>query len=123
MTETGVEACIFEHVRLPDSHGLSIYCDNTSTGHVDFAWKRNPWTAGYDCPEGWDRSNGIGGRSSCRSPASDATSSAAPERLACGLLPDGAIAMAWKAPAAFSGLSRVAVELIRGISPFVPDVP
>jgi hypothetical protein len=31
--------------------------------------------------------------------------------------------MAWKAPAAFSSLSRVAIQIVRGVSPFVPDVP
>ena len=122
VTSTGVEACIFEHVRLPDARGLRIYCDKVQMGHVDFVWEHNPWTVGYSCPEGWQRSNGQG-RSSCRSPASQTTQDAPRERLACGLLNDGAIAMAWKAPAAFSNMSRVAVEIIRGVSPFVPNVP
>ena len=122
-TDTGVQACIFDQVQLPDAQGLRIYCDNNEQGHVDFSWEHNPWTLGYSCPEGWERSDGLPGLSACRSPSSDMTSAAPADRRACGRLPNGAIAMAWKAPSAFSGYSRFAATMLRGISPFVPDLP
>jgi hypothetical protein len=123
MTSTGVHACLFDHVRLPDARGVRVYCDSVYSGHVDFEWEHNPWTMGYSCPVGWERTEGLRGQSSCRSPGTRTTEAAPRERLACGLMPDGAIAMAWKAPAAFSSLSRVAIQIVRGVSPFVPDVP
>ena len=122
-TETGVQACVFDQVRLPDARGLRVYCDNAERGHVDFSWEQNPWTLGYTCPEGWERSDGLPGQSACRSPSSEMTSAAPADRRACGRLPNGAIAMAWKDPSEFSGYSRFAATMLRGISPFVPDLP
>ncbi|MBD90660.1 MAG: hypothetical protein CL940_10005 [Deltaproteobacteria bacterium] len=122
-TETGVQACIFDQVQLPDARGLRIYCDNAERGHVDFSWEHNPWTLGYSCPEGWERSDGLPGLSACRSPSSEMTSAAPAEQRACGRLPSGAIAMAWKSPSEFSAYSRFAATMLRGISPFVPDLP
>ena len=122
-TDTGVQACVFDQVQLPDARGLRVYCDNEERGHVDFSWQQNPWTLGYSCPEGWERSDGLPGLSACRSPASALTSAAPADRRACGLLPNGAIAMAWKAPTEFSSYSRFAATMLRGISPFIPDLP
>ena len=122
-TETGVQACIFDQVQLPDARGLRIYCDNAEQGHVDFSWEHNPWTLGYSCPEGWERNDGLPGLSACRSPASEMTSAAPADRRTCGQLPDGAIAMAWKSPSEFSSYSRFAATMLRGISPFIPDLP
>lgn len=122
-TETGVQACVFDRVQLPDARGLRVYCDNEERGHVDFSWEHNPWTLGYSCPEGWQRNDGLPGLSACRSPASALTSAAPSNRRACGRLPNGAIAMAWKAPSEFSDYSRFAATMLRGISPFVPDLP
>ena len=85
-TETGVQACVFDQVRLPDARGLRVYCDNAERGHVDFSWEQNPWTLGYTCPEGWERSDGLPGQSACRSPSSEMTS-AAPAFLASGFFP------------------------------------
>jgi hypothetical protein len=102
-TQTGVQACIFDQVQLPDARGLRVYCDNAERGHVDFSWEQNPWTMGYSCPEGWERSDGLPGLSACRSPASKMTSAAPADRRACGRLPNGAIAMAWKSPSEFAG--------------------
>ena len=123
MTTTGVQACLFEEVQLPDAEDVRVYCDSVHLGRVDFEWKHNPWTMGYSCPDGWVRAEGLSGQSACRSPGTPTTESAPRERFACGLLPSGAIAMAWKSPAVFSSMSRVAVEIVRGVTPFVPNVP
>ena len=62
---SGVAACVFEGIHLPDTQALAPDCSELAQGRFGFTWEPNPWTYGYRCPPGWKSDSGPGGQPAC----------------------------------------------------------